>query len=96
MLYMAAAHGTMSIRVETNHARVKIDEKRDLSVMGGENIGRMTIRYVTLDKKWKRPTMEWKRFISVGNLYMALAHGTMSIRVQTNHDRIKIVGKRVL
>ena len=30
ILYMASAHGTMSIRVETNHARVKIDEKRGL------------------------------------------------------------------
>ena len=40
--------------------------------MGGENIGRTTIRYVTLDKKWKRPTTEWKRFISVGNV----VHGT--------------------
>jgi hypothetical protein len=40
--------------------------------MGGENIGRTTIRYVTLDKKWKQPTMEWKRFISVGNV----VHGT--------------------
>ena len=30
MLYMASAHGTMSIRVEMNHARVKIDEKRGL------------------------------------------------------------------
>ena len=40
--------------------------------MGGENIGRMTIRYVTLDKKWKQPTTEWKWFISVGNV----VHGT--------------------
>ena len=37
-----------------------------------KNLGRTTIRYVTLAKKWKRPTMEWKRFISVGNV----VHGT--------------------
>ena len=40
--------------------------------MEGENIGRRTIRYATLDKKWKRPTTEWKQFISVGNI----VHGT--------------------
>ena len=33
--------------------------------MGGENLGRTTIRYVTLDKKWKL-------FISVRNV----VHGT--------------------
>ena len=71
-LYMAATHGSMFIRVQTDHVAVKTDEKRVLQVMGGENLGRTTIWYVTLDKKWKRPTMEWKRFISVGNV----VHGT--------------------
>ena len=36
--------------------------------MGGENLGQMTIRYVTLAKKWKWPTMGWKQFISVRNV----------------------------
>ena len=33
-----------------------------------KNLGRTTIRYVTLAKKWKWPTTGWKRFISVRNV----------------------------
>ena len=36
MLYMAPAHGTMSIRVQTNHGRMKIVEKRVVQVTGGK------------------------------------------------------------
>ena len=70
--------------------------------MGGENLGRTTIRYVTLAKKMEMahngmetvhgngPQRDGNGSFRSQILYMASAHGTMSIRVETNHARVKI------
>ena len=70
--------------------------------MGGENLGRTTIRYVTLAKKMEMahngmetvhgngPQQDGNGSFRSEMLYMAPAHGIMSIRVETNHARVKI------
>ena len=64
--------------------------------MGGENLGRTTIRYVTLAKNGNVPQRDENRSFRSEMLYMAPTHGTMSIRVETNHARVKIDEKRGL
>ena len=64
--------------------------------MGGENLGRTTIQYVTLAKKCKWPTTGWKQFILVRNV----VHGSRTWNYVhpsgNNHARVKIDEKRGL
>ena len=64
--------------------------------MGGENQGRTTIRMWFLAKNGNGPQPDGNGSFWSEMLYMAPAHGTMSIRVETNYARVKIDEKRGL